>query len=93
MNVGFIFLILLAIIAGVFGMIFVASHTSTSIPADSYGRMPDDTTNMTELNVTNTMPTGINAMGFVAIIAAFLAIVVVVMAIVFRGGKGYSTRL
>lgn len=91
MNVGFIFVVLLAVIAGVFGMIFVASHTSTDVPADSYGRMPDNATNMTKQNVTDTMPIGINIMGFVAIIVAFLTVVAIIAAVVWKGGKGYSS--
>lgn len=91
MNIGFIFVVLLAVIAGTLGMVFVASHTSTAVTADSYGKMPVNEVNMTKQNVTDTMPTGINIMGFIAVIVAVLIVVAAIAAITLGGRKGYSS--
>ena len=91
MNVGAVVFLLLLLAVGVFGMIFVASHVSTTPTADVYGRMPANSTNMTQQNMTATAPTGINLMGYAAVVVGILVVVVAGVAIASAAGGGYGT--
>ena len=64
MNIGGMVLLMLVIVGGVFGLIFVAAHVTTTAPVDTYGTTTSVSDNLTRDTVTGgTSGTGLASVG------------------------------
>jgi hypothetical protein len=86
-----ILLIFIVMIAGVFGLIMIFSHTDMTGPIDSGGLIPNNSENLTRTTVVTYTPTITTLAGWIAFIVGVMVVISIILYLVASNkGNGRS---